>query len=63
MIITLSMVTGVAFAGTDDDPPVKEKPKKTKLVCKNVAPKPQPGVKTIENFVVRRVCKEVPVED
>jgi hypothetical protein len=63
IITALLMVSSTAFAGTEDDPPVKEKPKKTKVVCKNVAPKPQPGPNTIQNFVVKRVCKEVPVED
>jgi hypothetical protein len=63
IITALLMVSSTAFAGTEDDP-VKEKPKKkTKIVCKNVVPKPQPGPNTIQNFVIKRVCKEVPVED
>lgn len=72
IIVALSMVTGVAFAGTEDDPPVKEtkeqpsmkvKKKKTKTVYVNAPPKPQPGVLTIESSYIRRVPVGVPVED
>lgn len=55
-VVVLLAVSTLSFA--EDE----EQLKKTKTVCYNVAPQPQPGPNTIENSYVRRVCVEVEVE-
>ena len=57
-IMILSMAT-ISFA---EDKPAEPK-KKTKLDCKLVPPKPQPGPNSITNTTPVKVCREVPVKE
>ena len=58
IVLLISVVPAIDGLAADKHAPPKPK---TKIVCKMVMPKPQPGPWTIINQIPVKVCKEVPV--
>lgn len=64
IVLMITFVPAVdGFSGTDQGNNQEAEIPKTRLCCKMVLPKPEPGPWTIVNQIRIKVCEEVPVTE